>query len=149
MKKIDLNINKEISIMQDNARNILTNIVKCEILAKKLEEGIYNYTVKEAKSRKVMATFDNVYFRLIYKDRLQMFWLHLKKHQDQIELLKNDEISIEQFSDSTHQELEPELWKPFIERKQMIDKNKYENPKKISSEFTCLWELCISPCRIL
>ena len=137
MKKIDLNINREISIMQDKAQNIFTNMVKCKILAKKLEEGVYNYTVKEANSRKVMATFDNVYFRLIYTDRLRMIWLHLKKHNDQIELLKNNKISIEQFSDSTHQELEPTLWKPFIERKQMIDKNKYENPKKISSEFTC------------
>ena len=137
MKKIDLNINREISIMQDKGRDILTTIVKCKILATKLEEGIYNYTVKEANSRKVMATFDNAYFKLIYIDRLRMIWLHLKHHHEQIDQLKKNEISIEQFSDSTHQEFAPELWAPFIKRKQMIDKNKYDNPKKISSEFTC------------
>ena len=123
--------------MQDKATQILVNIVKSEILAEKLEKGIYDYTMKEAKGRKVMATIENPYFQLIYKDRLKMIWLHLKKHKDQIELLKQNKISIEQFSDSTHQELHPDLWKPFIERKQMIDKNKYDNPKKISSEFTC------------
>ena len=74
--------------MQDKARDIFTTMVKCEILAKKLEEGIYNYTVKEANSRKVMTTFDNAYFQLIYKDRLRMIWSHLKQHQEQIEQLK-------------------------------------------------------------
>ena len=123
--------------MQDKGRAILTNTVNCEVLAKKLEKGIYNYTVKEANSRKIMTSFDSDYFKLIYKDRLRMIWLHLKQHQEQIDQLKNNEISIKQFSDSTHQEFAPNLWKPFIERKQMIDKNKYENPKKKSSEFTC------------
>lgn len=123
--------------MQDKALDIFTTIVKSDVLAKKLEKGIYNYTVKEANSRKVMTTFDNAYFKLIYKDRLRMIWLHLKKHPEQIDQLKNNEISIEQFSDSTHQEFAPDLWAPFIQKKQMIDKNKYENPKKISSEFSC------------
>ena len=72
-----------------------------------------------------MVTFDNAYFQLIYKDRLRMIWSHLKQHQEQIEQLKKNEISIEQFSDSTHQEFAPDLWAPFIERKQQIDKNKY------------------------
>ena len=123
--------------MQEKAKELLFTIVKCELLTQKLEKGIYDYTIKEAKSRKVMSTMDNPYCQLIYKDRLRMIWLHLKKHKDQIELLKNADISLEQFSDSTHQELDPDLWKPYIERKQLIDKNKYENPKKISSEFTC------------
>lgn len=137
MKKIDLNINMIISIMQDKAREIFTNIVDCEILAKQLEEGLYNHTVKEANSRKVMISFNNPYFQLIYKDRLRIIWLHLKNHDKQIELLKKKKISVEQFSDFTHQEFAPNLWAPFIKRKQEIDKNKYENPRKISSEFTC------------
>ena len=137
MKKIDLNIMMIISIMQDTTKQIFINTVKCEKLAKQLEEGIYNHTVKEATSRKVMISFDNAYFKLIYKDRVRMIWLHLKKHPEQIEKLKTQEISVEQFSDFTHQEFAPDLWAPYIKRKQFIDKNKYENPKKISSEFTC------------
>lgn len=137
MKKIDLNIIGKISIMQDKAKEIFVKIVNNNSLAESLEKGIYDYTMKEAKGRKVMATLENPYCQLIYKGRLKMIWIHLKKHPEQIDKLKNNEISVEQFSDSTHQELAPDLWKPFIERKQMIDKNKYENPKKISSEFTC------------
>ena len=137
MKKIDLNIKSESSIMQDKAKEIFIKIVDSDSLAQSLEKGVYDYTLKEAKGRNVMATLDNPYCQLIYKDRLRMIWLHLKKNPNQIDELKNHNISVEQFSDSTHQELAPELWKPFIEKKQMIDKNKYENPKKISSEFTC------------
>lgn len=137
MKKIDLNIKSESSIMQDKAKEIFIKIVDSDSLAQSLEKGVYDYTLKEAKGRNVMATLDNPYCQLIYKDRLRMIWLHLKKNPNQIDELKNNTISVVQFSDFTHQELAPELWKPFIERKQTIDKNKYENPKKISSEFTC------------
>ena len=137
MKKIDLNIKSESSIMQDKAKEIFSKIVDDNSLAQTLEKGVYDYTMKEAKGRKVMSDLNNPYCQLIYKDRLRMIWLHLKKHPEQIDLLKTNEMSVAQFSDSTHQELAPELWKPFIERKQMIDKNKYDNPKKISSEFTC------------
>lgn len=137
MKKIDLNIKRKISIMQDKARGLFYKLVKSEILADNLEKSIYNFTVKEAKAKKVMININDHYFQLIYKQRLKMIWSHFIKHYEQIELIKTNNISIEQLSYSTHQELDPELWKPFIERKQNIDKNKYENPKKISSEFTC------------
>lgn len=74
--------------MRDKALEIFTNIVGCKILAKQLEEGIYNFTVKESTSRKVMISLDNAYFKLIYKDRARMIWLHLKTHKDEIDLLK-------------------------------------------------------------
>ncbi len=123
--------------MQDNAVNIFNNIFKCKKLAEQLENEIYKYTMKQANSRKIMASFNNIYFQIIYKDRLQTIWLHLKKHSEEIEKLKNNNLSVKELANATHQELEPDLWEPFIKRKQMIDKNKYDNPKKISSEFTC------------
>ena len=114
-----------VHVIQNKMQVIFTNIVKCDKLAKQLEEGdAYNYTIKEANSRKVMTTFDNTYFKLIYQDRSRMIWLHLKNHPEQIEDLKSGNISIVQFSDYTHQEFAPNLWKPYIERKMTIDKNK-------------------------
>ena len=80
MKKIDLNIKSESSIMQDKAKEIFIKIVDSDSLAQSLEKGVYDYTLKEAKGRNVMATLDNPYCQLIYKDRLRMIWLHLKKH---------------------------------------------------------------------
>ena len=42
-----------------------------------------------------MNTLENPYCQLIYKGRLKMIWIHLKKHPDQIDKLKNNEISVD------------------------------------------------------
>ena len=82
MKKIDLNIKSESSIMQDKAKEIVIKIVDDNSLSQSLEKGVYDYTMKEAKGRKVMSDLNNPYCQLIYKDRLRMIWLHLKKHPE-------------------------------------------------------------------
>ena len=85
-----------------------------------------------------------VYFIVIYKNRARTIYNHLKKHPATVNDLIDKKIMIDNFSKYNHQELLPSLWKPLIDKKIAQDKNKYDNPEKIVSEFTCTNKKCRS-----
>ena len=45
--------------------------------AKNFEIGLYNYTIKESKKRKIIRKWENPYFVLIYKDKFRSIWNNL------------------------------------------------------------------------
>lgn len=116
---------------------LLHNVIEQEDLVTDIEQGIYDYTCCDAKSRHVQNNWDNPYFKLIYKDRGRSIIRNLTTNNDLLNNLINKTILVNEFSKYTHQELNPQLWKPLIDKKIEQDKNKYENPEKIVSEFKC------------
>ena len=48
-----------------------------------------------------------------------------------------NKISIKEFANYNHQEMNTQIWDKLIKEKQERDKNKYENTIKINSEFKC------------
>ncbi len=47
------------------------------VFASNMEKGIYNWTVSEANSRKIMKKWSNKSFVLIYTDRFRSIWFNL------------------------------------------------------------------------
>lgn len=103
-----------------------------------LEKGIFNYSLKEATSRKVVKKWDNVYFVQIYTDRLRSIYLNLKNNPDIVSQVQNETIKPHTVAFMTHQEMRPDKWNELIEAKIKRDKNKFEvNLEASTDAFTC------------
>jgi transcription elongation factor S-II len=105
-------------------------------MALNLEKGIYNWTISEATTRKVLKKWSNRYFSTIYIDRFRSIWMNLS--EEIIEKIKSKEVRPETVAFMTHQELNPKKWKDAIQRKMLRDKNKYETIIEAASDsFKC------------
>ena len=101
-----------------------------------MEKAIYNYTLKEATSKKIVKKWDNPPFILIYVNHLRSVYLNLKPTL--IEKIKSGEILAQQVPFMTHQELQSEKWSKLIDAKIKRDKSKFENNVEASTDtFTC------------
>jgi len=105
-------------------------------LASNMEKGIYNWSINEANSRKIVKKWCNPYFMLIYTDRFRTIWTNLS--QEIINKLNSGEVKPQTIAFMTHQELNPSKWENAIHRKMLRDKNKYEaNIEAASNSFKC------------
>jgi len=122
---------------RENIRKKLNGILNNEIHSINLEKGIYNFAIKEANQRKIIKKWENPHFTQLYVDRLRSIYINLKM-PDLAEQIKNREIKPENMAFMTHQELNPEHWKEYIERKIKRDSSKYTTNIEASTDmFTC------------
>lgn len=122
---------------RENIRAKLLPLIEDSTLTINLEKGIFNYAIKEANSRKIVKKWENPNFAQIYLDRLRSIYINLK-NIDLISQLKNKEITPQTLAFMTHQELDPEHWKEYIDRKIKRDASKYTNNIEASTDmFTC------------
>jgi len=122
---------------RENVRTKLTPILGDEVLSTNLEKGIYNYSIKEANSKKIIKKWDNPYFSQLYVDRLRSVYLNLK-NMELLEQVKNKEITPQTLAFMTHQEMNPGQWKTLIEQKMKRDANKFTTNIQASTDmFTC------------
>jgi transcription elongation factor S-II len=127
----------EPNTFRENIRKKLNGILKNEIQCINLEKGIYNFAIKEANQRKIIKKWENPHFTQLYVDRLRSIYINLKS-PDLLEQIKNREIKPENVAFMTHQELNPEHWKEYIERKIKRDSSKYTTNIEASTDmFTC------------
>ena len=118
-------------------KNGLDTIINNKIMSNNIEIGIYNFTIKQATYKNLQKSWNNTLFVLIYKDRARSIYRNLKQSEELCNKLKENKISMKEFSEYTHQELNPKIWQPLIDKKIKQDTYKYDNPEKINSEFTC------------
>ena len=122
---------------RENVRTKLTPILDDEVLSTNLEKGIYNYSIKEANSKKIIKKWDNPYFSQLYLDRLRSVYVNLK-NIELLEQVKNKEITPQTLAFMTHQEMNPGQWKTLIEQKTKRDANKFTTNIQASTDmFTC------------
>ena len=122
---------------RENVRTKLTPILGDEVVSTNLEKGIYNYSIKEANSKKIIKKWDNPYFSQLYVDRLRSVYLNLK-NMELLEQVKNKEITPQTLAFMTHQEMNPGQWKTLIEQKMKRDANKFTTNIQASTDmFTC------------
>jgi transcription elongation factor S-II len=127
----------EPNTFRENIRKKLNGILNNEIHSINLEKGIYNFAIKEANQRKIIKKWENPHFTQLYVDRLRSIYINLKS-PDLLEQIKNREIKPENVAFMTHQELNPEHWKEYIERKIKRDSSKYTTNIEASTDmFTC------------
>ena len=63
---------------RENIRIKLNEIILNEKQSTNLEKGIFNYSLNEAKNRKIVKKWDNPYFIQIYVDRLRSIFTNIK-----------------------------------------------------------------------
>ena len=93
-----------------------------ETIATNLEKGIFNYTIREATTRNVIKKWDNTKFCQIYIDRLRSIYLNLK-NPEFLGKIQRMEIDPSKYATMTHQDIQPELWKEMIEKKNQIEES--------------------------
>ena len=105
--------------------------------ATNLEIGIFNYSLKEAKRKKILKKWENKKFQRIYLDRLRSIYINLKNPL-LLDQINSNEITPQYLAFMTHQEMNPNRWKSLIEMKMKRDDSKYNNNLQASTDmFTC------------
>jgi transcription elongation factor S-II len=103
-----------------------------------VERGIFNFTISEAKNRKVMCKWENTTFVAIYIARLRSVLTNLQASAEFRQQIASGEISGDALTKMTHQEFQPEKWKDMIERKTLRDASKLvDNIQASTDMFTC------------
>ena len=109
---------------RNNVRSKLYKIIKNKNMCENLEKGIFNWSIREAKNKKIVRKWDNKMFSMIYLDRFQSIWLNISKPKSKILIrLKKKEFKPHELALMSHQELEPERWRELIDSKIKRDKN--------------------------
>jgi transcription elongation factor S-II len=122
---------------RSNIRSKLNTILQNEKNSNNLEKGIFNYSLNEAKNRKVVKKWDNPYFVQIYLDRLRSIFTNLT-NKNLLEQLNSGAIKAHSIAFMTHQEMYPEKWDALITAKSKRDQNKFEtNLEAATDTFTC------------
>jgi DNA-directed RNA polymerase subunit M/transcription elongation factor TFIIS len=118
----------------DATDEILTRLTKFSV---NLENGILNYTIQEANSKKIIKKWENPLFFQIYKDRCRSVFVNLKRESVISQIMENS-ITPQELAFATHQEMAPDQWKELIDRKTKRDTSKYVNNTCASTDmFTC------------
>lgn len=127
----------DIPKFRENIRNEFSKIVDSSDLATNLEKGVFNFAIKEATIKKEVKKWENPWFVQLYTDRLRSIYINLK-NPNILEQIKSGELLPQTFAFMTHQEMNPERWKELIEKKKLVDKNKYNTQLVARTDmFTC------------
>lgn len=127
-------------VFRKNIIDKINHFVNNEKKSINIEKSIYNYTIKESKTRRVVQKWDNRYFAMIYIDKFKSLWLNFTnpKNKQFLENIKSGVIQSKDVAFMTHYEIFPSKWKYLIETKSLRDKNKFEVDKRgATSEFKC------------
>ena len=122
---------------RNNVCEKLKEMIGDEKNAINLEKGIFNYSIKEANTKKIIKKWENPYFAQLYVDRMRSIYINLK-NEYLLHQIQNNEISPKTLAFMTHQELNPEHWKEYIDKKIKRDASKYNMNIEASTDmFTC------------
>ena len=127
---------------RNNIKTQLKNLGLDEKKSKNVEKGIYNYTIKESKTRKIVRKWDNKYFVQIYTDKFRSIYNNINpindKNKEILKNIKDKKISTKNIAFMSHQELKPYLWKELIDAKINRDKSIGKDEDMLATdEFTC------------
>ena len=98
---------------------------------------LFNYSLKEASSKKLIKKWENGAFVQLYLDRLRTIYINLK-NDEVLTMLQNKELLPQTFAMMTHQEMNPTHWKTLLDQKIKRDANKFTTNIQASTDmFTC------------
>lgn len=123
---------------RENIRKTLYTIIGDVKISSNLEKGVLNYSINISNNQNIVKKWDNGYFVIVYTERLRTVIFNLKNNNVLLEKIKNKELKAHELAFMTHQEMDPQRWKPLIDDKKIRDKNMY-NPQidANTDNFTC------------
>lgn len=120
-----------------NVRKQLEKILLEPTMSINLEKAIFNYAIQEANFKKIVKKWENECFAHLYIDRLRTMYLNFKNEVFLDRLLTGD-LTPHTAVFMTHQEMNPGRWHDLIEKKKILDANKFTNNAVASTDlFTC------------
>ena len=126
-----------------NLRKSIKKITKKDNISINLEKAIFNYTIHEAKTRKIVRKWDNKYFVQIYMNRFRSIYNNINPksstyNKTLLRKLKNKKLKPQKLAFMTHQEMNPKIWKELVDAKIKRDKNLTEvDMSAATDEFKC------------
>lgn len=132
-----MNVITNASKFRENICTKFTEIIGNSITAINLEKGVFNYSLKEATSKKLIKKWENPAFVQVYLDRLRTIYINLK-NDDILVMLRSNELLPQTYAAMTHQEMSPVHWQALIEQKIKRDATKFVTNIQASTDmFTC------------
>jgi hypothetical protein len=93
------------------------------------EIAVFNWAIQDAKSKKIIRSWDSPYFIQIYLNRLKTIYLNINNYF--ITQIKTNKLKPQDFVFMTHYQLKPEKWDSMIESKNKRDLNKFISKLKV------------------
>jgi transcription elongation factor S-II len=123
-------------LFRSNIQKHLNTLLHNENYSTNLEKGIFNYTLNESKTRKIVKKWDNPYFVQLYVDHLRSILANLG--EEMIKSIQTGQIKPHIVAFMNHQELCPKKWESLIVAKSKRDMNKFEtNIEAATDTFIC------------
>ena len=131
----------------DEYRNKCVMLINKELnnekMARRIEKSIYNAVIDYSIENNIDRSWDNQYFKGIYKTKIISIYSNIKsdsyiKNIKFKERILSGEIDCKKISELSNHDIFPESWKVYIDRKIKIDKLKYElKPEAMTDMFKC------------
>ena len=106
-----------------------------------IEKSIYNYTIREAREKKIERTWNNKFFVFLYKKNYSKVYSNVATNKNAdfvMKKLKYGYWEPENIISMSHEELYPEMWEDFIIRnKKKMDLLSLDNKQQGSNMFRC------------
>jgi DNA-directed RNA polymerase subunit M/transcription elongation factor TFIIS len=122
---------------RSNIISKIDEIIKDNKISRNIERGVFNFTLKESTTKKLLKKWENPFFVNIYLDRLKTIYTNIKYEPLKI-LIQSGNIKTSELAFMTHQEMRPDKWDRMIEEKNKRDKCKYETVIEAATDtFKC------------
>lgn len=123
---------------RENIRDKLAETLHAEKTAINMEIAIFNYAIREATNKKIIKKWDNPCFVSIYINKLRSMFMNFGQETPFLEKIKSGEITPQDAVFMTHQEINEPRWSELIERKKIVDANRFNTTMEASTTlFTC------------
>ena len=130
-----------------NIREIMTaklmTIVNDEKMVRRIERGIYNYSLSKAEENNIVKLWTDRLFKQIYIDKCRSIYTNLKgtsyvRNKRLLNRLHEKEFKERELAFMAPQHIFPEIWKDLLDLKYKRDKVLYETkPEAMTDQFKC------------
>ena len=126
-----------------NSVNKLQEILKNEIVSRKIEKDIYNYCIQISKQKYIKRNWDNVIFKNLYMNKVVSIYSNLDsntyiQNKNFLQKILSGDIDCSNISKLHMSDIFPEAWKELLNKKAKTDKVKFEKKQvAMTSLFTC------------
>lgn len=121
----------------------LNTCVKDMNISRKIEKGVYNYTIGISKEKNIQRSWSNILFSKLYKSKILSVYSNLNKdsyikNDKLLERIKSGEIEPDKVGFLSVYDTFPDNWKELLNIKSKRDKIKYElKPEAMTNLFKC------------
>jgi transcription elongation factor S-II len=132
---------KELTTDTKRIDKILSETWNNEYYHEIIEKSIYNYTIKEAREKKIERLWTNKHFTFLYKKNFNKVYSNIETNKNAEFVMKKLKYGFwepENLITMTHEELYPEMWEDLIiKNKKKMDLLSLDNRQQGSTMFKC------------